>query len=82
MQYKFKPELKKLITANGRSYSAPIQNADGTINHERSRRVEIKFRLKEEEALQKIQDELDKRQLFRQNKIKLMQKAKPSAFFK
>lgn len=62
MQYKFKPELKKLITANGRSYSAPIQNSDGTINHERSRRVEIKFRLKEEEALQKIQDELDKSQ--------------------
>lgn len=62
MQYELKPELKKLITANGRSYSAPIQNEDGTVNHEKSRRVEIKFRLKEEETLQKIQDELEKNQ--------------------
>lgn len=60
MQYPLKPELKKLITANGRSYSDSVLNEDGSINHEKSRRVEIKFRLREEETLQRIQDELEK----------------------
>lgn len=60
MNYNYKSELKNYITANGRSFSQPVLNQDGSVNHEKSRRVEIKFRLKEEEAIQKIQDELEK----------------------
>lgn len=56
----YKSDLKGSITANGRSYSSPVLNSDGSVNNEKSRRVEIKFRLKEEEALQKIQEELEK----------------------
>ena len=45
---------------NGRSYSEPILNSDDSINKDASRRVEIKFRLKEEEVLLQIQKELGK----------------------
>ena len=48
------------LSINGRSYSEPIINQDGSINKKASRRVEIKFRLKEEETLSEIQKELDK----------------------
>lgn len=59
----YKNDLKGVITANGRSYSSPVLNSDGSINNEKSRRVEIKFRLKEEETLQKIQEELERGKL-------------------
>ncbi len=52
-------DLRKIITANGRSYSNPIYNEDGTINADESRRVEIKFRLKDEEMIQTMQEILD-----------------------
>ena len=48
--------LRQIITANGRAYSVPVCNADGSINPELSRRVEIKFRLKDQEMI----DMLDK----------------------
>lgn len=51
-----KEDLSKIITANGRSYSMPIKNKDGKINADKSRRVEFKFRLKDDELLDKIQD--------------------------
>ncbi len=44
-------KLRSLITASGRSYSARILNADGTENKDASRRVEIKFRLKDEQTI-------------------------------
>lgn len=47
-------ELRDIVTANGRSYSDVIQNADGTVNMDRSRRVEFKFRLKDEEMVQEM----------------------------
>ncbi len=53
-------QLQGLLTVNGRSYSAPVYktDADGNpmmeIDMAASRRVEIKFRLKEEEMIEKI----------------------------
>lgn len=60
IQYEYKENLQTLLTANGRSYSDPVYNDDNSINNDKSRRVEIKFRLKEEEALLRIQQELEK----------------------
>lgn len=53
-------QLQKILTVNGRSYSNPIyeKGADGNptteIDMDASRRVEIKFRLKEDEMIDKI----------------------------
>ena len=58
INYNYKDELQNKLTANGRSYSDAIKNSDGTINADASRRVEIKFRLKEEEALINLEREI------------------------
>lgn len=47
-------DLKSLATVNGCSYKALIYKEDGTIDEDRSRRVEIKFRLKDREMLQEM----------------------------
>lgn len=53
-------QLQHLLTVNGRSYSDPIYKTDasgavtGEIDMASSRRVEIKFRLKEDEMIEKI----------------------------
>lgn len=57
--YKYKKDLQEYITLNGRSYSEPILDDKGNINRDASRRVEIKFRLKEEEILLEIQNKLE-----------------------
>lgn len=54
--------LRDIVTANGRSYSNPIYNEDGTVNEEASRRVEIKFRLKEEEMVDEMMEILNKQE--------------------
>lgn len=53
-------ELQKLLTVNGRSYSNPIykMNSD-QVDMAASRRVEIKFRLKEDEMIEKITEVLN-----------------------
>ena len=51
-----KLQLRDMITANGRSESQLIYNADGTENKEASRRVEIKFRLKDSEMIDSMQN--------------------------
>ena len=43
--------LKTLVTASGRSFSALIYNWDGSENKTASRRVEIKFRLKDDQTI-------------------------------
>lgn len=48
--------LTRIMTAKGRSFSVPILNPDGTENMDASRRVEIKFRLKDSEMIQKMND--------------------------
>lgn len=47
-------QLRKIITANGKSFSNPVYNTDGTVNMEASRRVEFKFRLKDEEMIEEM----------------------------
>lgn len=57
--YEYKNDLKNYLTINGRGYSQPVLNEDESINKDASRRVEIKFRLQEEEVLLQIQKELE-----------------------
>ena len=49
-----KLRLQEIVTVNGRSYSDPIYNADGTVNMAASRRVVIKFRLNDEEMVNEM----------------------------
>ena len=56
--------LQNILTVNGRSYSSPIYktgNGPGSkeVDMDASRRVEIKFRLKEDEMIHKIEKILD-----------------------
>lgn len=54
--------LQKLMTVNGRSFSNPIYQANSAeVDMAASRRVEIKFRLKEEEMIEKISEVLNQR---------------------
>jgi len=48
--------LEKIITAKGRSYSDRIFNADGSENMSASRRVELKFRLKDTEMIERMNE--------------------------
>lgn len=50
--------LQDRVTASGRSESELIYNDDGTVDKERSRRIEFKFRLKDEETLRRIEEAL------------------------
>jgi len=52
--YEYKEELKKYITANGRSFSKLIYDEAHNVDRDSSRRVEFKFRLKEDEILTEI----------------------------
>ena len=47
--------LKAKLSVNGKSMSHPVYSADGTIDMDASRRVEIKFRLKDEEMMTELQ---------------------------
>jgi outer membrane protein OmpA-like peptidoglycan-associated protein len=49
-------QLRKMLTANGKSESIPINQSNGEIDKEKSRRVEIKFRLKDDETVKAIND--------------------------
>jgi outer membrane protein OmpA-like peptidoglycan-associated protein len=52
--FKQKESLKRIITANGRSFNDLIKT-NGKVDQNKSRRVVFKFRLKEEAMLEKIQ---------------------------
>lgn len=54
--------LKSLITVNGCANKSPIYNEDGTVNADRSRRVEIKFCLKDQEMIQEMDAILNKQE--------------------
>ena len=47
--------LREKLTANGRSMSNPILDENGQVDMDASRRVEIKFRLKDEEMMSELQ---------------------------
>ncbi|NCB91909.1 MAG: hypothetical protein EOM40_04960 [Clostridia bacterium] len=46
--------FRKKLTANGKSYSNPIYDSNGNISKAKSRRVEFKFRLKDEEMIEEL----------------------------
>lgn len=46
--------LRKIVTANGKSFSNPVLDANGGENQNASRRVEFLFRLKDEEMINDI----------------------------
>ncbi len=56
---KQKEQLRTIITANGRSFSNPIYKNNGKVDAARSRRVEVKFRLKDEEMILELQKILE-----------------------
>ncbi|MCD8104676.1 MAG: OmpA family protein [Lachnospiraceae bacterium] len=51
--------LQEKLSVNGHSWADPVYNDDGTINADASRRVEIKFRLKDEEMINDLKEILD-----------------------
>lgn len=54
-------QLQKLMTVNGRSFSNPIYQENSTeVDMASSRRVEIKFRLKEDEMIEKVTEVLNR----------------------
>lgn len=54
-----KEKFKEVLTANGRSNTKLIKDKNGIIDRDKSRRVEIQFKLRDEEALQKIKKTLE-----------------------
>lgn len=58
----YEEELREYVSANGRSFAEPIcvsttpcgQEEPGVVDDVRSRRIEIRFRLNDEEVIQKI----------------------------
>lgn len=53
-------ELREFVTANGRSFSDPIyvDEQPGVVDDVRSRRIEIRFRLNDEEVIREIMERL------------------------
>ena len=52
-------DLRTVMTANGRSFSNPIYDENGNVDREKSRRVEIKFRLQDSEMIERLQEILE-----------------------
>ena len=52
-------KLRKIVTANGKSFSNPILDKDGKEDQNASRRVEFLFRLKDDEMINDISDILN-----------------------
>ena len=48
--------LRTVLTANGKSYSDPIYQENGKVDMAASRRVDIKFRLQDEEMIDEMMD--------------------------
>ena len=46
--------LEKYLTVNGHSMANPVLDANGTVDKDASRRVEVKFRLKDEEMIDEL----------------------------
>ena len=47
-------ELQDYLTVNGHSMANPILDAQGNVDKDASRRVEVKFRLKDDEMIQEL----------------------------
>lgn len=55
--------LTEKLTANGRSWSNPILDENGNVNMDASRRVEVKFRLKDEEMMTELKQIMEETRL-------------------
>ena len=53
--------FQKFVTANGKSFSVPIKDQAGNVDLDKSRRIEVKFRLKDDEALKELSKLLDQK---------------------
>ena len=54
-----KEQLRKLATANGRSWSDPVLDSRGRVNMDASRRVVFKFRMTDEQMIQQLKTILE-----------------------
>jgi len=61
LNFKDKKLLEKYIGASGKSYSDLILDKQGKENKNASRRIEIKFRIKNEEVIKELSNYLDKK---------------------
>lgn len=59
LDFKKKENLKKLIVASGRSFLDPVFDKNGIEDQNESRRIEIKFSLRNEEAIKEIANILE-----------------------
>ena len=59
LSYEEKQRFQKLLTANGRSFSDPIYDANGRVDARASRRVVFKFRLTDDEMIRQMQEILE-----------------------
>lgn len=55
-------DLQKCLSSVGKSYSEPIYKADGEVDADASRRVEILFRLRDEEMIREMMEILNESQ--------------------
>ncbi|MBQ7535925.1 MAG: OmpA family protein [Stomatobaculum sp.] len=55
--------LQEVLSSSGKSFSNPIYNNDGSVNMDASRRVEILFRLKDEEMIREMIDILNEEKI-------------------
>lgn len=55
--------FKKYLSASGRSYAEPIYDKHGKEDKNASRRIEITFRIKSEEAIKELMNYLNKKEL-------------------
>lgn len=54
-------EIRELVTANGRAYYGLIRDDQGNVDAEASRRVEVKFRLSEEDMIREMSEILNEK---------------------
>ena len=47
-------DLQEYLTVNGHSMANPVLDANGNVDKDASRRVEVKFRLKDEEMIEEL----------------------------
>ena len=58
-----KETLEKVLSTVGKSYSEPILKEDGSVDAEASRRVEILFRLRDEEMIREMMEILNENEI-------------------
>lgn len=63
-------DLQDYLTVNGHSMSNPVLDSDGNVDKDASRRVEVKFRLKDDEMIDELNKIMTDSQKKRQQKKK------------